>query len=157
RVARVMPVIVADAPGPSRPRSHILVLVEHVPCEGVIERTLERCENSFTLTTLTSAAAREEVFFTGTVRGILSPIPTGAGFAVLVIARSSGGEGGGGGGVGGGVGGAGVGGAGGAGGGDGGVGGVGVGGVGVGDGDGAGDLRVFVNVQTTTSPLETEP
>src|SRR5262249_46306479 len=121
-------------------------------------RTLERCENSFTLTTLTSAVAREESFFTVTVHVIFSPIPTVAGFAVLVIARSTGGEGGGGGGVGGGVGGAGVGGAGvgGTGGGVGGEGGVGVG-VGDGEGDGAGDLRVFVNVQTTTSPLETAP
>jgi hypothetical protein len=144
RVARVTAVIVADAPGASRPRSHDLVLVEQEPCEEVAERIVERYENSFTFTTFTSAAVLVELFFTVTVHVIFCPISTVVGLAVFVTARSTGGAGGSGGGVGGGVG-------------DGdGSGGDGVGGAGSG-GDGSGVLRVFVNVQTTTSPLETVP
>src|SRR5262249_54330710 len=139
-VASVTAVIVAEAPGPSRPR--LQPVSEQVPCEGVMEISFVRYEVSETLTTFTSSAATEDAFVTLTVQVILRPSATVVGRAVLLIFRSTIGAGGSGGDTGGGsgcVGGVG---------GSGGSGGTGVGGV---------VIRVLVKVQTTKSPFATAP
>src|SRR5262249_47803314 len=115
--------MVAVAPGARRPRLHPARV--HVPCEGLIEITLRRKESSETRRAFTSAAAIVELFVTITVQRIVAPTGALVGEAVLVTLRSPSGGGGPG---------------------PGGIGGIG----GSGPGSGAVDLRVFVNVQTTT-------
>ena len=80
-------VTVADAPGASRPR--LQVYGRHVPCDAVSEISRVRYERgSSTLRPLTSAAATDDRFVTVIVHVIRPPTLTVVGATVFVTARS---------------------------------------------------------------------